>query len=140
MRAIAAFTVAYHVAYYSYQFTAVSAEDRHDLRHVMWLKQKLPFFTSVGIHCKDEMKTEWFLRKYPDQYRAENVRTPILSFCCGVGILSIVLVIYNRYCLDARKLADGEAVDWRLMYYLKKYIPAFRNFGIPYREYKPDDF
>ncbi|KAM3717863.1 Protein LDOC1 [Dirofilaria immitis] len=85
-------------------------------------------------------QTEWFLKRYPNQYKAENARTPILTFFCGVGILSVVLVLYNRYCLDARKLPDGEAVDWRLMYYLKKHIPALRNFGIPYREYKPDDF
>nr|CDQ05219.1 Bm14804 [Brugia malayi] len=193
LRAIAACAIAYHVAYYTYQFTAVNPEYRHDLRHVIWLKQKLSVYPSIGICRKEKIEnfpekrswnnaavfylltvydftivlwllqfsslvylirinfcllfkwiqmkqTEWFLKKYPNQYKAENTRTPIISFCCGVGILSVVFVLYNRYCLDARKLPDGEAVDWRWMLYLKKYVPPLRNFGIPYREYKPDDF
>ncbi|VDK83428.1 unnamed protein product [Litomosoides sigmodontis] len=45
MRVITAFTVAYHVVYYTYQFTVVNTEHRQDLRHVMWLKQKLSFYT-----------------------------------------------------------------------------------------------
>ncbi|VDN06169.1 unnamed protein product [Thelazia callipaeda] len=72
--------------------------------------------------------------------QSENMRTPILSFVCGAGMLSIVLVLYNRYSLEARKLPEGEAVDWKFMFYLKKYVPAFRNFGIPYREFSADDF
>ncbi|EFO25248.1 hypothetical protein LOAG_03238 [Loa loa] len=55
MRIIAVFAVAYHAAYYTYQFTAVSPENRHDLRHVIWLKRKLPFFAPIGIRKKEEI-------------------------------------------------------------------------------------
>lgn len=85
-------------------------------------------------------QAEWFIKRYPNQYKAENSRTPIINFFCGVGVMSVVLVLYNRYCLNARKLPDGEAVDWRIMFYLKKYVPALRSFGIPYKEHEPDDF
>uniref|UniRef100_A0A0R3RT23 NIPSNAP domain-containing protein n=1 Tax=Elaeophora elaphi TaxID=1147741 RepID=A0A0R3RT23_9BILA len=55
IRVIAAVTTAYHVAYYTYQFTAVSPEHQRDLRHVIWLKRKLPFFASIGIRYKEEI-------------------------------------------------------------------------------------
>ncbi|KAK6107966.1 hypothetical protein QQG55_30280 [Brugia pahangi] len=63
LRAIAACTIAYHVAYYTYQFTAVNPEYRHDLRHVIWLKQKLSVYPSIGI-CRKE-KIENFPEKRP---------------------------------------------------------------------------
>ncbi|EJW79862.1 hypothetical protein WUBG_09228 [Wuchereria bancrofti] len=56
LRAIAACAIAYHVAYYTYQFTAVSPEYRQDLRHVMWLKRKLSVYPSIGIRCKEEIE------------------------------------------------------------------------------------
>uniref|UniRef100_A0A915PVG0 Uncharacterized protein n=1 Tax=Setaria digitata TaxID=48799 RepID=A0A915PVG0_9BILA len=135
IKVLSGLAIVYHLAYYTYQFTAVSPESRCDLKHVIWLKGKWPFCGSVQMK-----QMELFRRRYPNQYRAENMRTPILNFVCVAGMMSVVLVLYNRYCLDARKLPDGEAVDWRLMYYLKKYVPAFRNFGIVYREFKTDDF
>ncbi|CAG9537880.1 unnamed protein product [Cercopithifilaria johnstoni] len=55
MRVVAAFAIAYHVAYYTYQFTVVNTEHRHDLGHVMWLKRKLPFFASIGIPYKEKI-------------------------------------------------------------------------------------
>ncbi|OZC12298.1 hypothetical protein X798_00820 [Onchocerca flexuosa] len=55
MRMLAALTVACHVAYYIYQFNAVNPEHRQDLKHVIWLKRKLPFCASVGIPYKEEI-------------------------------------------------------------------------------------
>ncbi|VDN38887.1 unnamed protein product [Gongylonema pulchrum] len=85
-------------------------------------------------------QNDWFVKLYANQYRAENARTPIITFVCGVGVISLALVLYNRYCLNAKKLPDGEAVDFKIMFHLKKYIPFLRNFGIHYREFSSDDF
>ncbi|KAM3717862.1 putative cytosolic iron-sulfur protein assembly protein [Dirofilaria immitis] len=55
MKVIATLTIAYHMVYYTYQFNAVSPEHRQDLKHIIWLKRKLPFFASIGIPYKKEI-------------------------------------------------------------------------------------
>ncbi|VDK81009.1 unnamed protein product [Onchocerca ochengi] len=54
MRMLAALTIAWHMAYYTYQFNAINPEHRHDLKHVIWLKRKFPFCASIGIPYKEE--------------------------------------------------------------------------------------
>lgn len=37
---VVSFTLLYHVAFYTYQLTKTNLEDRRDLVHIAWLKQK----------------------------------------------------------------------------------------------------